>query len=303
MKQSQNKMKKMKSKSGLLMLLVAVMFLQTSGLAQQDSTPATPVVKLHYYNINNSQQYLLLESNLKKGKVLTPQPEKKYQLFLDSTAAETMIATLQTDAAGKAKTFLPPGLKQTWDNKGTHLFILKEGEEELINDFSITKAKLTIDTSSSDGVKSITVTVQKQKEGEWIPAPEVEMKIGISRLGGILPAGDEATYTTDSSGSVTVEVKKDSLPGNAKGIIMLAASIEDNDELGNLQTEMAAVWGIPQKSDNSFFDKRTLWSTRTRTPFWLLAIAYTIVLTVWGTLIYLVKQLIKIKKLGKVKAV
>lgn len=292
----------MKNKTSLpLLLSAAVMLLQISGKAQQDSTPATPVVKLHYYNINNSQQYVLLESNLKKGKVLTPQVNKKYELFLDSSTAEMIIANLQTDAEGKAKTFLPPALKPAWEGKGTHIFILKEGDEEIISNFTITKAKLTLDTSSSDGLKSITATVQKQKDGEWVPAPEVEMKIGISRLGGILPAGDEPTYTTDSSGTVTVEVKKDSLPGNEKGVITLAASVEDNEELGNLKTEMIAAWGVPQKADNSFFDKRTLWSTRFRTPIWLLAIAYTIVLSVWGTLIYLVIQLIKIKKLGRGK--
>lgn len=283
----------------LFLVPAVLLLLQINISAQEDSVEATPVVKLHYYNINNSQQYLVLESNLKKGKVLTPQVNKKYELFLDSSAAETMIAKLQTDAEGKAKTFLPPALKSIWDSKGTHLFILKEGDEEVINDFNITKAKLTLDTSSSDGVRSITATIEKQTDGEWVPVPEVEMKIGISRLGGILPAGDDPTYTTDSSGTVTAEVKKDSLPGDEKGNIVLAASVEDNEELGNLQTEMIAGWGVPQKTDNSFFDKRTLWSTRMRTPFWLLAIAYTVVLGVWGTLIYLVFQLIKIKKLGR----
>lgn len=283
-----------------LFLVPAAMLLFLANIsAQEDSAEAKPVVKLHYYNINNSQQYLVLESMLKKVKVLTPQINKKYELFLDSSASETLIAKLQTNTEGQAKAFLPPSLKSLWDGKGTHLFILKEGDEEIINDFSITKAKLTLDTSSSEGVKSITATVLKQKEGAWVPAPEVEMKIGISRLGGILPAGDEPTYTTDSSGAVTVEVKKDSLPGDEKGNIILAASVEDNEELGNLQTEMTAAWGVPQKADNSFFDQRTLWTNRMRTPFWLLAIAYTIVLSVWGTLIYLVVQLIKVKKLGR----
>jgi hypothetical protein len=295
-------MRKMKNNiSPLLLLLMAALLSQINGSAQQDSTPATPVVKLHYYNINNSQQYLVLQSNLKKGKVLTPQANKKYELYLDSSSAEKMIAKLQTDAEGKAKAFIPPALKDAWSAKASHTFIVKEGDEEVIADYAITKAKITLDTSSSDGVKNITVTVQKQKGAEWIPAAEVEMKIGINRLGGILPAGDEAIYTTDSSGTATVEFKKDSLPGDIKGNIVLAASIEDNDELGNIQVEKIAAWGVPTKIDNSFFDKRTLWSTRLRTPFWLLAIAYTIILSVWGTLIYLVMQLIKIKKLGKNK--
>jgi hypothetical protein len=125
------------------------------------------------------------------------------------------------------------------------------------------------------------------------------MKIGIQRLGGILSAGDEATYTTDSSGTVTVAVSKDSLPGDVKGNIILAASVEDNDVVGNLSIQEKVAWGVPAKYDNNFFNQRTLWSTRFNTPIWLLAIAYSIILSVWGTLVYLIFQLIKIKKLGK----
>jgi hypothetical protein len=243
-------------------------------------------------------QYLILKSILKKGKLQTPQPNKSYQLFLDSSDASNLIANVKTDASGSAKAFLPVLLKEKWAAKSSHTFIVKAGDEELITDYSISKAKITIDTASSEGIKSITVTVLKQDGSEWLPAPDVEMKVGIQRLGGVLSAGDEETYTTDSSGSVTVEVKKDNLPGDNKGNIILIAKAEENDLYGNLQIEKAAPWGIKQTVDSSFFNKRTLWSTRFRTPFWLLFIAYSIVLSVWGTLIYLIFQLIKIKKLG-----
>jgi hypothetical protein len=117
-------------------------------------------------------------------------------------------------------------------------------------------------------------------------------------MGGILPAGDEETYTTDSTGSVTAEFKKDSLPGDEKGNIVLAAKVEDNDLFGNLLVEKKAPWGIATKPDKNFFDQRTLWSTRFRTPIWLLFMAYSIVIGVWGTIIFLVFQIVKIKKLG-----
>ena len=57
----------------------------------------------------------------------------------------------------------------------------------------------------------------KNQSGQWIPVNGVEMKIGVERLGGILSAGDDETYTTDSTGTVTTEFKKDSLPGDQHG--------------------------------------------------------------------------------------
>ena len=67
--------------------------------------------------------------------------------------------------------------------------------------------------------RSIAVQVMKYENSEWMPASEVEMKMGIRRHGGILSAGDEEIYTTDSSGTATVELKKDSLPGDQKEIL------------------------------------------------------------------------------------
>ena len=124
------------------------------------------------------------------------------------------------------------------------------------------------------------------------------MKVGVTRSASILSAGDEDTYTTDSTGMATAEFKKDSLPGDNQGNITLVARIEDNDLYGNLSVEKTVPWGIAVKTETGFFDQRTLWSTRFRTPGWLLFMAYSIVISVWSVLIYLVFQLIKIKRLS-----
>lgn len=95
-----------------------------------------------------------------------------------------------------------------------------------------------------------------------------------------------------------MEFKRDSLPGDVKGNFILAAKVEDNDQFGNLLVEKAIPWGVTLKPDQSFFNQRTLWSTRFKTPLWLLFMAYSIVIGVWGTIIYLILQIVKIKKLG-----
>jgi hypothetical protein len=239
----------------------------------------------------------MLESMLKKGKVLTPQQNKTYEIYLDST--DNLISNVKTGANGKAKCVIPPSLKLPWNASPHHKFIVKAGDEEVIPDYAITKAKIELDTATVDGVKNITATVKKLgTNNEWIAAADVEMKVGIQRSGGILSAGDKPTYTTDSTGSATVELQKLNMPGDVKGNYTIAAQVEDNDELGNLIVSKNVQWGVPQKIDNTFFDKRTLWSVRSKAPFWLLLMAYPIIFGVWGSLIYLIVQLFKIRKLG-----
>jgi hypothetical protein len=88
------------------------------------------------------------------------------------------------------------------------------------------------------------------------------------------------------------------MPGDEKGNIVLVARVEDNDNYGNLVVEKSVPWGKVVKTDISFFDQRTLWSTRFRTPVWLLVMAYGMVIGVWGTIIYIVLQIFRIKKMG-----
>lgn len=45
-------------------------------LVAQAESLGKPLVKLRYYNVNNSTQYLMLESMYKKGKVLTPRKDQ-----------------------------------------------------------------------------------------------------------------------------------------------------------------------------------------------------------------------------------
>jgi hypothetical protein len=288
----------------LFTALANTMAAQKDSAATSDTTPPAPeeIIKLRYFNDNNKVQYIILEGIIKTGKERQPLVNKSFAIYLDSVGTATAIGTVSTGKDGKAKSFLPPSLKSNWDAAGLHTFIAVPAgkEDETAAELEITKSKIEIDTATSEeGKKSITVKVQKFETDTWVAVPDVEMKVGIQRLGSILSAGDDATYTTDSSGTATVELTKDSLPGDAKGNVLLAAKVEDNDVVGNLLIQQSAPWGVVTKYDNSFFSQRTLWSTQFKTPIWLLLMAYTIVLSVWGTLIYLILQMIKIKKLGK----
>jgi hypothetical protein len=294
-------MKKMKANKYLL-LIFSLMAFNSIIYAQDEPEEQKEIVKLHYFNINNNMQYLEVESLLKTGKKIEPQSNKVFQLYLDSNSAANLITKVLTDVNGKAKAVIPPQLKALWDGASEHKFIVvAEGsskEEETSSEFTITKTKIAIDTSTVDSVRSITATVMKLENNEWIPAADVEMKLGIKRLGGILSGGEEATYTTDSTGTATAEFNKDKLPGDLHGNIILVASVQDNDDFGNLSIEKQVPWGIAEKPNTHFFDQRALWATQFKTPYWLLFMVYSIGLGIWATLLYLLFQLFKIKKLG-----
>jgi len=282
-----------------IFIYIIIAYFASTGLklyAQEDNLVGKPVLKLEYFN-NDGVQYLIIDSKLKVNKILTPQKNKSYEMYLDNSSTENLIAKVTTNEDGKAKSFIPVNLKSLWDKSPNHTFILKEGDEEVISDYSITKTKMTIDTST-EGDRQILVNIKKYDGKNWVPVPDVEMRVGVKCVGAVLSAGDDPTYTTDSEGNISAEFKKENLPGDQNGHLIITAIVEANEEFGNVSAQKEVAWGVPQINNNNFFEKRTLWSTRNRTPFWLLGMSYSIIIGVWGTMVYLVFQIVKIKKIG-----
>lgn len=292
-------MRKKIIKSSLLLIFLILLI---NGIQAQDSVVKESVVKLNYYSVNNTIPYLVIKTQFKEGKKYSPAGNISGQLYLDGDSSESnMLSKFTTNEEGIAKLILPVAAQQIWNNAAQHNFKATasgKGFESSETELSITKSKITIDTSSTEETKSIIVTVNQLKDKDWVPAKDVELKIGISRLNSLLPIGDEETYTTDSSGQVTAEFKKDSMPGDMKGNIIVIAKVEDNEFYGTLSIEKGVQWGVYKQYENNF-NKRTLWATRDKTPLWLLAMAYSIIAGVWGVFVYLIFQLIKIRKLGR----
>ncbi|MGZ3749866.1 MAG: hypothetical protein ACXVAU_01245, partial [Mucilaginibacter sp.] len=203
------------------------------------------------------------------------------------------------DAEGEATTLIPPTVKKQWGTSVKHTFLAEfDGDKKFEAskaDLTVGKAKILISTTDD---KKITATVLEMKDTSWTPVKGVELKIAVRRSGGDLPVNETPTFTTDSTGQASADFKRDSIPGNSKGNIILVAKIEDNDQYGNLSIEKTVPWGakfVPV----STFDERTLFATRAKAPIWLIVAATGIIIAVWTVLIMLVQNLFKIRKLGK----
>lgn len=287
-------------------LAIGLLVATSVRVAAQDDAAPEGQVTLRYLNSNNSVQYLLVKTAVKVGRKVRPLPRQTVEIYLDGSGPENLIGKTTTSADGKALVVIPPALKEVWTSSPKHSFSAtmkaSKPEWEATTSLDVTRAKIELDTVNTDGTRSINVKVSYLDSNVWKPASDVEMKVGVDRSGSVLSAGDEATYTTDSSGTVPVEFKKEKLPGNQFGQLVLVAKAEDNDKYGTIIAEKTVPWGVAIKVNNDFFNQRALWSTRFRTPYWLLFMAYVIISLVWGTIIYLIFQLVKIKKLSRESA-
>ena len=259
-------------------------------------------LNVSYYQPSNNIPYLLVTTKTKVERKFIGVKDLKVNVYLNEVSDSNLLQSFQSDVTGEQRIYIPTSFKGVWDAASSFTFIAVAGAtkefDETKGEVQVAKAKIEIDTSSTEETKNVIVNVKTLQKGEWVPANGVELKIAVKRSLGNLPIGDEETYTTDSTGSVSAEFKRDSLLGDNKGNFILIARTEDNENFGNLFAEKNVNWGVVPILDNSFY-QRSLWATSSRTPIWLLVLAGSIIAGVWGTIIYLISQMIKIRKMGK----
>lgn len=296
----------MKKINTALLGLALILGFSLTAFSQEEKSEL--VLDLGYFVPTNNVPYLdvhiktKVDEKLKTGKKFIDVPGINVSVYLNEESDNNLLGKLTTGESGKARVVIQPGMKAAWDAADKHNFIaVAEGTnlyDEARTEIEITKAKIVLEIDTADGIRQMTAKVMEFSAGNWVPIKDVEVNIEVQRLSGFLLAGDDEYYTTDEEGQVSTEFTKENLPGDKEGNLILRAGIEDNETYGNLYYEQSAPWGIPQVVDNSF-NKRTLFATRDKAPIWLLVMVYSIVISVWGTLIYLVLQLFAIKKSGK----
>ena len=286
-------------KNNILSIAIALLCLIGLSVVAQNTTKNDLLLSVSYFNNNNQTQFLVAHAKCKiEGKFqLIPKVEVSFYITNDSTASNFLGKAI-TSENGEATLMIPPSAKSEWIKSPKQNFEVVSKASNLYDETKantpISKAKLKIETSDD---KKITVTVLEQKDTAWTVVKGVDLKVAIKRLDGDLNVSETQTYTTDSTGTIAADFKRDSLPGDAQGNLTLIAKVEDNDTYGNLTVEKTVSWGSKSQYSNNY-DMRTLFARRGHSPIWLELLAYSIIGVVWIILIYLIGQIRKIKKLG-----
>jgi len=268
----------------------------------QDSVASSTVLTVRYFLASNKVPYVSVTTKKKTGRKLEAINGTPVNVYFNEVAPENLLGKTITGITGEGRVALPASFKATWDSLNEFKFVAETdavaATVPLSADVTVKKAILVIDTASADGVRTITAQLKERSGKDWVAVKDIEIKLGIKRLLGNLTVGDAETYTADSTGTTSAEFKKDSMPGDENGNIILVARVEDNDVYGNLMVERSVPWGKAPKLEQGFWH-RSLWSTGNRAPIWLLALALSIIVGVWGVVLYLIRQLFRIRKMGR----
>ena len=285
-------------------IAVALLMLFISpGAKAQDNKKTLLVDVIYHLKLDkNAVPFVEVFTKIKVDRSFIPVKNIQAKIFIGDTLAANLLGNVTTDENGRAIVGIPESVKNIWDSSATVSFkaitdATKE-YESAEGESTITKGKIEIDTTSDGTTRSIVAKFLALNGKNWEPVNNVDLKVIVKRSIGNLSAGDADTYTTDSTGQVSVDFNKIGIAGDATGMITIVAKTEDNDTYGNVSIEKQVPWGSPFVAKDEF-DLHSLFATRDKAPIWLMLLATSIIIGVWGVLVYLVRQIVIIKKQGK----
>lgn len=151
-------------------------------------------------------------------------------------------------------------------------------------------AKITLSFDVVDSVKTCKALVTSGDA----PVKEVEVKLYVKRLFSLLPIG--GAVATDEEGIASFEFPND-IPADMDGKLTVIAKTEDDENVGTIEASATSDWGIPRGGNEIL--ERSLSGSRSKAPWIFIIASNVIIIGIWGTLIYVISQLFRIKKLSK----
>ncbi|MCB0592968.1 MAG: hypothetical protein H6557_15760 [Lewinellaceae bacterium] len=280
-------------------ILVALMTVGSAvKLIAQESTEEDKKarISLDFFSINNREQKLVATVKTKVEGFFENVAGVKISFYKGEASEENLLGSRETDMNGKATlAFSPKSDTALWF---TYIAVLENvpGYKDAEKEVEAKKAVLEFTTEEMDSVRTVNIVVTApDSAGNMAPVADVNARLFVKRLFGALPVSDEME-TTDEDGALSVEFPSD-IPGDKDGNLLLVARVSDHEEFGNLEFSKTVPWGQAVQLDQSK-QMKELWLSSSNTYKGFLIIVNLMLLGVVGVIVYIIRQLMQIKKLG-----
>jgi hypothetical protein len=272
-----------------LMALV-MLFCFVSNLVAQDKKNMNLAVQ--YIKVMNEESQVKIAAQFKGDKGFEPCKYIYFNIYKTDTIDDSKslkIGKILTNSVGKALFSIPnnlvgPSGVYTVKVEGNKFF---EDKEEIA---VVKDANINASIEKEEGVNTIKARLTDSNNK---PIAGESLEVGLKRLFGTMPIGEEDSYETDEDGSISVPI--DAGLTGVDGKLNFQVVLSESDVYGTLVNNQNTKFG---KSivDQSTFNQRTMWSPPTKTPLFLWIIPNTILISIWSILVFLVFNLFKIYK-------
>jgi len=275
------------------------LFISTNSIAQENDASNYRML----FNFNTVKQYdntRLLEAsfigrNKKNRKDKLPIYDAEIKFFNTFNDEAILLGTSKTSKEGIAQIILPENQEYLTDEEGIiNIKAIFEGSDALDeeeDEISVKNLHLELKLSEIDSVKMVMVNAFLiDGLGEKLSIEEADIIISV----GSMLSKMKLEEGTIEDGTFEFEIPTD-IPGDINDDLTIYATIEDNEEFGNVIQKETIKWGVFHK--HIVKEKNTLWSDYA--PTWMYIVLSILLGGVWINYIYSIIHLIRIRNEGK----
>jgi 5-hydroxyisourate hydrolase-like protein (transthyretin family) len=250
-------------------------------------------VSVQYNKTMGVESFISISAKYKGENGIEPAPGLAFHVYQKSLEDSLLyLGQTTTNANGTAKFALNKSQKPG-SGQNSLPFIIKIENDPKFSDaeigLTISDANLEAVLETVDSVNQITATLI---DATGQPVAGQPLRVQLQRMFGPLSIGEES-YETDENGTITVSLEEP-MPG-INGVLTFEVVLNESDEYGTVKAIIDAPIGIPI-TDHSTFDKRTMWSAPSKTPYYLLIFPNLIILGVWVPILMLIINLFRISR-------
>jgi hypothetical protein len=257
-------------------------------------------MQLDYFNINDQDYSIRATVKTKEGRsyVTVDGAVVRFSMTTDNGESEVDLGAVVSDMTGVAQL---SGKVSDLPRFGTITITATIAESEdfkkYSRDLDIHNVRMAVDYVTEDSTNRIKVHCSiMNAEGQDVPVSDLEIDVFVERLFGELPISTEFN-TTDDFGQANI-LFPDNVRGGADGQLVVLVRIIDHEEYGNLVNRKEISWGT-HLIQNGQARERLMWAAKNNAPLPLVIIINSVLIAVWGMILYIVFNVVKIRRLGK----
>jgi hypothetical protein len=273
------------------LLSILIIGLSVQDIRAQEVEKSKVRLNAQYIKISNGKSYFNIKASAKVEKKNVTVSGIEINVYSTLEEEQIELGKVTTNHNGKGKFILNDFNALKADTTGVfNVMISFKGNEMYTtarSNISFKDVNLSAEMVVKDSINYIEARLTDMDKN---PIAELPLKIEVQRLISNYLLGDEFNMT-DENGTIFVPIEEQ-LPG-VDGKLIFEVILNENDDYGTVKTSVESDIGIPIV-DESTFDKRTMWSTRDKTPIFLLIFPNILIVGTWGLILYLIINLFKI---------
>jgi len=263
--------------------------------AQELAVKESPTLDFTYLKKSDGSKLLTVTLTIFRNRITYPIAGSNITFSLGTDTSTTVIPT---NSDGKAYLIIQPGALLPVNEEGYTQCMAGFGGNDTLeateSAIALKDAILKMSLDLIDSVKTVIVWAFLPGTGnnDSIPLAGESVSVYVDRMFSALKIG-EGSF--DDLGRFTCEFPAD-LPGVADGTVQIIARIEENEQYANIETVQKYPWGVPSMHGPTG-SHRALWTEIA--PMWMIVTLTILLLGVWGHYIYVIIQLILIRRESK----